>query len=79
LTIHRRDRTEPVKAPAPVHKAPTTKTAAGNASGIKKLDGGEATPWDLSQIWVESVAQEESTRKRWEETHAWMAEFDPRV
>ena len=48
-------------------------------TGTKKLDEGAFTPWDLAQIWVESVSKEEATRKQWEEMYGWMAEYDPKV
>ena len=76
VEINSRNRIEAATAPAPARKAPAASTGV---TGTKKLDDGATNPWDLAQIWVESVAKEEATRKQWEQTHAWMADFDPRV
>jgi hypothetical protein len=43
------------------------------------LDEGDFTPWDLAQIWIESVAKEELGRKQWEQTYGWMADYDAKV
>lgn len=76
LELNSRNRTEAAGAPPAPRKAPAATTSV---TGAKKLDDGAINPWDLAQIWVESVAKEEATRKQWEQTHAWMADFDPRV
>ena len=76
LELNSRNRTEAAGAPAAPRKAPAATTSV---TGAKKLDDGAVNPWDLAQIWVESVAKEEATRKQWEQTHAWMADYDPRV
>ena len=70
-----RDRTAPAAPPAPTRAAPVSTGAAQT----KKLNAGDFTPWDLAQIWIESVAKEETGRKQWEEMHGWMAEYDPKV
>ncbi|CAF4723653.1 unnamed protein product, partial [Rotaria magnacalcarata] len=31
-----------------------------------------------AQIWIESVSKEETTRKQWEQTHGWIADYDPK-
>jgi hypothetical protein len=43
------------------------------------LDEGAFTPWDLAQIWIESIEKEETNRKQWEQMYGWMAEYDPKV
>ncbi len=48
-------------------------------TSTKKLDEGDFTPWDLAQIWIESVAKEETGRKQWEHTYGWMADYDAKV
>ena len=53
--------------------------ATTGAAATKKLDVGDFTPWDLAQIWIESVGKEETGRKQWEQMHGWMAEYDPKV
>ena len=72
--INSRNRAEP--APAPAKKAPAPTTGVTHS---KKLDDGATNPWDLAQIWIESVSKEETTRKQWEQAYGWMAEYDPRV
>ncbi len=36
-------------------------------------------PWDVSKIWIESIAKEEATRKQWEQMYGWMADLDAKV
>ena len=36
-------------------------------------------PWDVEQIWVESIAKEEATRKQWKQMYGWMADYDSKV
>lgn len=75
INLLSRDRTAPAAPPAPSRPAPVSTGAAHT----KKLDAGDFTPWDLAQIWIESVAKEETGRKQWEEMHGWMADYDPKV
>jgi hypothetical protein len=72
-----RNRTEPAAPPPPAPKRAAP--AATGATSTKKLDEGAFTPWDLAQIWIESVAKEESGRKNWEQMHGWLADYDTKV
>lgn len=49
------------------------------AAQSKKLDAGDFTPWDLAQIWIESIGKEETGRKQWQEMYGWMADYDTKV
>jgi len=73
--IKSRNRTEPAAPPAPTRAPP----AATGVTSTKKLDEGAFTPWDLAQIWIESVSKEETNRKQWEHMYGWMAEYDSKV
>jgi hypothetical protein len=48
-------------------------------SHSKKSDNPAFNPWDLAQIWIESITKEESTRKQWEQMYGWMADLDAKV
>jgi len=48
-------------------------------SHSKKSDNAAFNPWDLAQIWIESITKEESTRKQWEQMYGWMADLDAKV
>jgi hypothetical protein len=67
-----RNRTAAAESPAATRPAPV-------ASGAAKLDDGAVNPWDLAQIWIESVTKEASSRKQWQDMYGWMAEYDPKV
>ncbi|CAM4877469.1 unnamed protein product [Rotaria socialis] len=69
-----KNRTEPAAPPAPSRAPP----AATGGAGSKKSDNAAFSPWDLAQIWIESVSKEETTRKQWEQTHGWIADYDPK-
>jgi len=66
-----RNRTAAAESPAPTRAAPVASAA--------KLDDGAVNPWDLAQIWIESVTKEASSRKQWQDMYGWMAEYDPKV
>lgn len=75
--IKSRNRTEPAPPAAASTRAPPVST--GPKSTKKSADDGAFTPWDLAQIWIESVSKEDTTRKQWEQMHGWMADYDPHV
>ncbi|CAF0749077.1 unnamed protein product [Rotaria sordida] len=72
--LRKGNRTEAAAPPAPARAPP----AATGGTSTKKLDDGAFTPWDLAQIWIESVSKEESTRKQWKQMYGWMADYDPK-
>jgi len=73
--IEFRDRSEQVLSS--IGTRSTTALPAGGVS--KKSVKSGFNSWDLSQIWIESVSKEQSTRKQWEQMYGWMADYDPKV
>lgn len=63
-------------APSTISRTAPTVPVAGHA---KKSADAAFNPWDLAQIWIESISKEESTRKQWEQMYGWMADFDAKV
>jgi hypothetical protein len=76
LLIKFRNRSESAAPPTATRKAAPVTATVGTS---KKSDDGAFNPWDLAQIWIESVSKEESTRKQWEQMYGWMADYDARV
>jgi hypothetical protein len=71
-----RDRTEQVVSLTSTRKG-TSSVAAVSTS--KKAHATAFNPWDLTQIWIEGISKEESTRKEWEQMYGWMADYDAKV
>ncbi|CAF2643742.1 unnamed protein product [Rotaria sp. Silwood2] len=69
------DRTESVIPPSTARS--TTTVIAFDTS--KKPTNAVFKPWTLTQLWIESISKEASTRKEWEHMYGWMADYDSKI
>lgn len=50
-----------------------------HTGGAKKLTRVPFRPWEIAPLWIENVAREEATRKKWENMYGWLADYDAKV
>ncbi len=70
------DRTESAVPSTVTRSAPSIVPVISHS---KKSDNAAVNPWDLAQIWIESISKEEATRKQWKQMYGWMADLDAKV
>lgn len=68
-----------IESAVPLTSTRSTPIVSTTVNKSKKADNPAFYTWDLAQVWIESVAKEETTRKQWEQMYGWMADFDPKV